>query len=249
MFEGNIPDEVMTPEDIKLLIKSINDSRHQYEYWKSQQKLGYENGKHLYRWNYIFDNISKNFKKEPFKVYHVSRGALWEFAVIYNTESKILFIILKENRFDGIKNSRDNLYHYVRVLNSKNYHFQREIEQQITMFDGLQVISDETIDEDLERMISEIKDEVAGCVNILFKENVDGVYRISGNISNYELKLLKTYDWNDYISANIEEIEDTKVVDEKIPPKIELNIRQDKVKQKKRLPMDGKKKSRENDDR
>lgn len=242
MFEGNLPSEILSEKDINLIVKAINYSKHQYKQWNDERNLGFENGKHLDRWNYIFANIRDFFLHKPFRTYPISRGALWQFVALYNTDTNILYIVLKEDRFKGIRGKRDNPYHYVRILNSKNCHLQSEITQQLNLFSGFQNISDESIDLDLEKMIGEIKNEVKGCVNILFNENKDGVYKISGNLANYDLEIFKTYEWSKYISADIEEIIDTKNDPVDISPKIELNIRKDKIKNKNKDLVDDKSK-------
>ncbi len=229
MLEGNLPNEILSGKDVKLIIKAINNSRQQYQDWNNERNLGFENGKFLDRWNYIFANIRDSFSS-PFKTYPVSRGKLWEFIVLYNTLTNILFLILKEDRFDSIKRDTNNRYHYVRVLNSQNRYLQSEIVQQLDLFGGYQDTPNQYIDEDLESMIGEIKDEVKGCVNVIFRENKDGVCKISGNIANYNLDILSTYDWSKYISAEIDEIIDTKNDYEVTTPKIELSIRKDKIK-------------------
>jgi len=100
------------------------------------------------------------------------------------------------------------------------------------LFSGFETISNEYIDEDLERMIGEIKNDVKGCVNVLFKENNDGVYKISGNLANYDLDIFKTYDLSKYITAGIDDIIDTKNDIVSSSTKIPLNIRRDKMKSK-----------------
>lgn len=233
MSQLSLPSEILSEKDVRLIVKSINDSKQQYENWNNERKLGYENGKYLDRWNYIFANIERAFSYKPFITYHVSRGKLWEFAVIYNTETKILYLILREDTFKLISRRKDNPYHYVRVLNSKNFKFQKEVVQKINMFTGYEPITNEYIDEDFERMINEIKNEVKGCVNILFKENITGVYKITANFANYDLEIFKTYDLSKYITADIDDISDTKINFAPVLPKIELNIRKDKLKIKK----------------
>lgn len=233
MFEASLPMEILSQKDVQSIVRAINYSKEQYEMWKNERNLGFENGKYLDRWNFIFANIRDTFIYKPFKTYPVSRGALWKFIVLYNTDTNILYLILKENTFKQIRTHRDNPYHYVRVLNSKNFNLQSEIKQQLNLFSEFETISNEYIDEDLERMISEIKNEVKGCVNILFKENNDGVYKISGNLANYDLDIFKTYDLSKYITADIDDIIDTKNDIVGSSPKIELNIRKSKIKSKK----------------
>lgn len=232
MIELNLPSEILSQKDVKLIVRSINYSKQQYNQWNDERNLGFENGKYLDRWNYIFANIRESFGRKPFITYHISRGKLWEFIVIYNIETKFMYLVLKEDTFKQIKGRKDNPYHYVRVFNSKNFELQREAVQRINLFSGFEDVSDEYINEDLERMICEIKNEVKGCINILFKENSDGVYRISGNLANYDLSIFKTYDLSKFITAGIDDIVDTKNDIATAIPKIPLNIRKDKLKSK-----------------
>lgn len=230
MLETTLPSEILSEKDVKLIIEAINSSKDEYEYWRNEQGLGFENGKYLYRWNFIFSKLKSNFKDKPFKTYNIPRGKLWEFLVLYNTDTKILYLILKENTFNIIRNRKDNPYHYLRVLNSKNFHLQDEIKQQMSLFPEFETISNEYIEEDLDRMISAIKEEVKGCVNILFKEDHNGVYSISANLANYELDIFKSYDLSKYITVDIHDIIDTKdnIATETVS--IPLNIRESKIK-------------------
>lgn len=232
MFQGNIPDEVLSEKEVKLLIKAVNDSRSQYEQYAEENNLETRNGRFKCRWDYIFTNVRELFSDALFERHKISRGALWEFMAIYRVDTKILYILLREDRFTEIKKDISNPYHYVRVLNSKNCYLQEEKAEQIAFFSDLKIPSDEYLDQDLERMLGKIKDEVKGCINILFRENGNGVNRISGNIANYNLEILKTYDWNHYVTADIEEIIDTKTIHLDDSPKIELPIRRNKLKEK-----------------
>lgn len=231
MFEEPIPEKVLSDKYIKLIIKSINDSRGQYEQAAKERKFPTRNGRFHDRWNFIFNNIKNSFLDKPFKCYVISRGALWEFVVVYNTDTKILYVLLKEDRFFDIKKDSNSKYHYVKVLNSSNYCFQKEKKsEQMSLLPDLNSEPDEYVYEDFQRMISSIKEEVKGCVNILFKEDKNAVTTISANIATYDLDIIKTYNWNEHISANIEEISDTNINDSNVKPQISLNIRKSKIK-------------------
>lgn len=233
MSEFDLSSATLSPKEVRLLVQSINYSKQQYEQWNNERNLGYHNGKYLDRWNYIFANIEESFNYKPFITYHICRGKFWEFAIIYNTETKILYLVLREDTFKQIKSHKDQPYHYVRILNSENFEIDPQAYQKINMFSGYENLSDEYVDEDLERMISEIKNEVKCCVNILFKENSEGVYKITANLANYNLDIFKTYDLSKYITANIDDITDTKNDTGIVSHKIPLNIRKEKMKTKK----------------
>lgn len=230
MFQQPIPEKVLSSKYIKLVIKAINDSRVQYEEEANERNFPTRNGRFLDRWNFIFNNIKNSFTDEPFKCFVIPRGALWEFVVIYNMNTNILYVLLKKDRFIGIKNDPSSKYHYVRVLNSQNYCFKNEREEQMSFLDDFKTSPDEYVYEDFEKMINNIHDEVKGCVNILFEEDNNGVTSISGNIATYDLDIIKSYNWNRYISANIEEITDTNDNESDIKPQIQLKIRGSKLK-------------------
>lgn len=242
------PSEILTKKEINLIVKSINDSKQQYNQWNAKRNLGFENGKYLDRWNYIFANLKNAFSESPFLTYHVPRGKLWEFLIIYNTDSKFMYLLMREDTFRNIRRQKDRAYHYIRVLNSKNFNLQDEKIQKINFFSGFEDISFEYLDEDLERMIKEIKDEVKGCANILYSENADGVKKISANFANYELDIFKSYDLTKYITANVDDIIDTKVDVATVQPVIPLSIRADKLKEKKILNDETKKQENETKD-
>ncbi|MGJ0848339.1 DUF5986 family protein [Tissierella praeacuta] len=233
MKKSYLPGETLSRKEVELIVNAINHSKVQYKEWANERNLGFSNGKYLDRWNYIFANIRDSFNYEPFKVFSIKRGTLWEFAVIYNTGTKILYLLLREDNFKRIKEGNDNAYHYIRVLNSKNSQTKIDTRTQISMFPKTEVASDNYINEDLENMLLSIKDEVKGCRNIVFTENKNGVIRISENIANYHLDIIDSFDLTKYITADIENISDTQNENVESHPVIELKIRQDKMKSKK----------------
>lgn len=232
MVKEIILEEVMSVDDIKAIIKNINDSKKQYKQYVESRKLKTQNGKYFSEWDNIFTNINESFSSKPFKCYQISRCSLWKFVAIYRTDINILYLILKEDRLKDIR-KENNPYHYLRIFNSKNCYLQEERPMQTTFgqeFEA-QAVSDEYIDEDLEKMIGDIKDDIKCCVNILFKQNSNGVTKISANILNQNLEIIDTYDWSNFITADIEEVNDTISIDfeENIRPEIQLNIRSHKI--------------------
>lgn len=227
----------LSADDIKEIIKDISDGKKQYSKCAYREKLRYHNGRYITIWDYIFTNIENSFKdKSGFKCFSVERCALWNFAVIYKEDTNVLYLILKEKRFKELKND-NNLYHYVKIFNSKNCCLYKQRPEQINCFRELGLEEDVTndiyIDEDLENMIGEIKDKVKNCVNILFREGKDGINRISANIATQDLEIVATQDWSEYITADIEEIIDTNntyIEHKNIElPEIPLNIRKEKI--------------------
>lgn len=230
----NKQEETLSKKEVELIVNAINHSKEQYKDMANERKLGFSNGKYLDRWNYIFANIRDSFNYEPFITFPVSRGPLWEFIFIYNTNNKILYLLLKEDTFKKIKNDRNNPRHYVRIFNSKNSNYKPKIEEQLSWLSKIEKMSYEDIDEELEKMILNIKNEAKVCKNILFTENINGVTKISENIANYDLDILNTCDLTRYIMADIDNIVDTKDNVSDSLPKIELKIRTHKIKNKRK---------------
>lgn len=229
MVKEIILEETMSSCDIKTVISSINNSKKQYRQYVEERNLETQNGKYFTEWDNIFTNIKKSFSSYPFKCYKISRCNLWKFIAIYRADINILYLILKEERLKELRKD-NNPYHYLRIFNSKNCYLQKErlVQTSLSSEFEAQVVSDEYIDEDLERMIGDIKDDVQCCVNILFKQNSNGVNKISANIVSQDLEIIDTYDWSKYITADIEEVNDTISIEieENIKPEIiPLNIR------------------------
>lgn len=249
MSNVNIPEKVLDEEPIKLIIKSIDDSRSQWYQHLLDRGLKYDNGKYLDRWNYIFDNIEQNFKNTEFNCYAVDRCALWKFVVLYNVHSKIVYVIFRKSTFLGINKKDNTLHHYARMLNSinlRNIYPKEPIAVQGT-FPFLKknvTLSDLTsnIHQQLDDMIGEIQREAKLCVNILFEENNDRLTSISGNIANYNLEIKKSYNWDKFISPTIEEITDTEDIELDEGHKIiDLKIRKEKFNQTEKEDMVSKK--------
>ena len=74
-------------------------------------------------------------------------------------------------------------------------------------------------------MLKDIDGKVKVCADILFSEKQNKVTSISGNIFDYDLDELKSYCWNEFITADINEITDTDNEYEVINPQIELLVR------------------------
>lgn len=228
----------LTIKEIETIIKDINNGKKQYFNYAIKEQLKYHNGKHTTIWDYIFTNIENSFKdRSGFKCFSVERCALWSFAVIYKEDTDVLYLILKEKRFNELRND-SNLYHYVKIFNSKNCCLYNERPEQIDCFSelGFEATTDDyNIDKDLENMLGEIKDKVKHCVNILFREGSDGITKISANIATQDLNIVATQDWSEYITADIEEISDTNnyIANKEVElPNIPLNIRADKINRK-----------------
>lgn len=224
-----LPLEILNEESVRNIIKCINYGELQYKEHVKEEGFITHNGKYHEIWNYIFKNVNNSFKDYPYKCYKINRGNLWEFVAVYNEEEHILYVIMKEDRFKNIENA-DEEYHYIRILNYLNNHMQTKKIDQISFLQD-DKDKEDYIKDDLQRMLGDISGEVKACVDILFSERDNKVTKIYGNICDYNFRLIKSYCWNQYIQADINEIIDT---DEEYiveNPPIELIIR-DNIKSK-----------------
>lgn len=247
MLKEDIPEEILSGDNIIRIIKEINNSRERWKYDLESKKLSCDNGKYIMRWNYLFDNIEKAFSIFPFECYKINRGNLWKLVAIYDKNKKFLYILLKEDRFKNIKGSKNDKCHYAKLLDWKNsFNFKNKV-QQLSFISNMNSydVGSNDIDKELRKMIAPIKDEMKACINILFTEDDYGVKSISGNIADYNLKIMKSYNWNKYITANIGEISDTSndnednVESNKVIP---LKLRNNKMDKNKEELVDEKKK-------
>jgi len=224
MKKNKLPSELLPDEKVKLIIKAINDSIPQYMDHVIKEKLPTQNGKYHEIWNYIFKDIKRYFDDLPYKCYKISRGNLWEFIAIFNEENNILYVLMKEETFKKIKKDKDKDYHYIKVLNTINNNISTEKIEQLTLFPE-DKDKESYIQDDLERMLGDITKKVKVCVDILFSEKQNKVITMSGNIFNYDLDLIKSYNLDKYIKADIDEIADTKDEYNVENPPIELIIK------------------------
>lgn len=215
---------LLPKERIESVLTSIRTGKLQYRYNVIEEKLPTQNGKYHQIWNYIYKNIKQNFSDFPYSCYNISRGELWEFIAIYNQEENILYILMKEERINQIKKEKNNDFHYSKVLSYINNDFQAEKREQICMA-FMDDDKEQYIKEDLERMLGDINGKVKVCVNILFSENQGKVTSISGNVLNYNLDVIKSESWDQYIKADIDEIVDTKDELNVENPPIELGVK------------------------
>ncbi|MBY6950328.1 DUF5986 family protein [Clostridium botulinum] len=224
-MRGNmLPENLLLKEKIELILKSIRDGKLQYIDHVKKENLPTENGKYHEIWNYIFKNIKKNFSDFPYKCYKIFRGELWSFIVVYNEETNILYVLMKEQRIKQIKSQEDKEYHYAKILNSINNDFNPEQREQISIFPK-DDNKEKYIEEDLERMLGDLNGKVKICVNILFSEKQGKVTNISGNVLDYNLDMIKSECWNRYLKADIDEIVDTNDELNIENPPIELGIK------------------------
>lgn len=238
MVYSDIIKSDLSVEDIKDIIQDINNGKKQYRKFANEENMKYQNGRYTTIWDYAFTNIENSFKnKTGFTCYSIERCALWKFAAIYKEDTDILYLISKEKRFKELQKD-NNPYHYFKIFNSKNCSLHKSRPKQISFFQNLEAseINNEYIDADLEKMIGNIKDKVRNCVNILFRENSYGICAISANVATQDLDIIATEDWSKYITADIEEINDTSstIVEHKETklPEIPLTIKKDKMKNK-----------------
>lgn len=223
--------ELIPEEKVKLIIKSINDAKPQYEKHVKNEGLVTQNGKYHTIWNYIFTNIENSFKEFPYKCYKISRGNLWDFIAIYDQKNQILYVVMKEKTFEKIKKSTNKDYHYVKILNTINPVKDEKYKQTSLLPEDEDKA--EYIKNDLEEMLKHIDGKIKLCVDILYSEKENKVVSISGNVFDYDLDEIKTYSWNKYIEADINEIVDTDDNDDEIEnPNIELNLRKNVENQK-----------------
>lgn len=223
MIKNELSVELISENEVKLIIESINYSKEQYKNHVKREKLVTQNGKYHEIWNYIFTNIENSFNEFPYKSYKISRGSLWAFVAIHDHKNSILYVIMKENTFKTIKKSKDKDLHYIKILNLINP-FRKKKNKQLSLFPE-DKSKEEYIKNDLEQMLKDIDGKVKVCVDILFSEKQNKVTSISGNIFDYDLDEIKSYCWNKFITADINEITDTDDEYEVINKPIELLVR------------------------
>lgn len=222
-MENEVSAKLISGEEVKLIIKSIDDAKTQYKDYVKREKLVTQNGKYHEMWNYIFTNIEKSFNEFPYKCYKISRQRLWEFIVIHDQINYVLYVIMKENNFEKIRNAKGKDLHYIKILNLINP-FKIEKSKQISLFPDDES-KEEYIKNDLDKMLKDIDGKVKVCVDVLYSEKQNKVTSISGKISDYDLDEIKSYCWNEFITADINEIIDTNDEYEVITEPIELHVR------------------------
>lgn len=230
-MKKNLKVELIPEEKIKLIIQSINNAKLQYKKHVKDEGLVTQNGRYHEIWNYIFTNIESSFAEFPYKCYKISRGKLWEFVAIYDQKNQLLYVVMKEKTFKKIKKSTDKDYHYIKILNLINPVKEGKYIQ--TSLLPVDKDKEEYIKNDLEEMLKDIDGKVKLCIDILYSEKENKVVSISGNVFDYDLDEIKSYSWNKFIEADINEITDTDGDNYEIEnPNIELNIRKNIKKQK-----------------
>lgn len=219
-----LPGKILDETGIKKIIDCINTGEAQYKEHFKREKFITNNGKYHEIWNYIYRNVNNSFCDYPYGCYKINRGNLWKFVAIYNKQEKILFVIMKENTFKELQKDLDNEFHYIKILNHYNNYLQKNKYKQISFINDKDK-KEEYIQDDLTRMLGAISKEVKVCVDILFSEKDSKVTHISGNVCDYDLRLIKSYCWDEYIKADINEIIDTDEGEIIENPIIELPIK------------------------
>ena len=151
------------------------------------------------KWDKINTECSYVLPKNKFDVVACKRG-VWELILIYDKETKNLFTLMKEQRFETLlKSISVNKVHYLEALTMCNINDTEEYIEQTTFFNELTEDKKEKIEKTLEVMLKKIDGEIEKYVLIRFNDREFELASITASIITPYLTIIMQENWSEYI--------------------------------------------------
>jgi len=199
----------MRGEDFKLLpddykgsvIQALTDAKRTdiHEFIR-EYALESFNGIDFLLWDFINSNLIRNAADERLIPIKVKRGR-WTLLLLYDTELKYLYTLMKHKRFKQLRDQRKNrsTVHYIDALAQINDDLHSEIEQ-ICLFEN--EAWDEEVENLLLRIVREHRNEIERFVVLGFSTSKDDIVSVSAIVPSSELGTVYEADWSEFIPTN-----------------------------------------------
>lgn len=222
LYEKKIP---MTQEEIKLIIKAVEDGELDYLEHFSEHPTATQNSRGAAIWDKINTHLINNFSVSGFKVHKIIRG-MWSVIYVFDEKSKYLYTVMRTANFENLLKQKKK-QHYINILSRLNRELLDYYEtpyQQRSLFDLSTFLNISEEDQDLQllmkSMIEKINEDIKRYAVIL-------VDCRKGKVKNIECVIPITCDepiyrenWNDCISADYDT--ERYHVDETLPGEDEI---------------------------
>lgn len=183
----------------RLIVQGVQNGLDRYREYKIENKTITNLGSIGTKWDKINTECSYALPKNKFDVVACKRG-VWELILIYDKETKNLFTLMKEQRFETLlKSISVNKVHYLEALTMCNINDTEEYIEQTTFFNELTEDKKEKIEKTLEVMLKKIDGEIEKHVLIRFNDREFELSSITASIITPYLTIIMQENWSEYI--------------------------------------------------
>lgn len=158
------------------------------------------NGIDFLLWDFINSNLIRNAADDRLIPIKVKRGR-WTLLLLYDTELKYLYTLMKQKRFKQLQDQRENrsTAHYIDALAQLNNDLQSDVEQ-IYLFEN--EAWNENVENLLLQIVREHRNEIERFVVIGFSTSKDDIVSVSAIVPSAELGTVYEADWSEFIPTN-----------------------------------------------
>lgn len=182
-----------------LIVQAVQNGLEQFKEYKLEHKTITSLGSTGTKWDKINTECSYALPKLKFDVVACKRG-VWQLILIYDKDTKHLYTLMKEQRFDELlKSVKENKVHYLEALTMCNADLVEEYREQTTLFEGFNDIKKEKIDKTLEIMLSKINGEIERHVLVRFTDKEFALSSITASVITPRLSIVTQENWAQYI--------------------------------------------------
>lgn len=189
----------MKSEDKKVIVQALQNGLERFEEHitniKTITNIGYTGTK----WDIINTECRDALPESKYDVVVYKRG-VWKLILMYDRESKTLYTLMKENRYEAVcKTVKANKVHYLEAIATVNKDLAEEKQEQIAFFEGFNELKMKKIDNTVEELLNNINGEVKKHVLITFTDKNLELVSISALVVTHSLQILYKEDWSAYI--------------------------------------------------
>jgi hypothetical protein len=204
----------LSEEDKMLFTESIRNGLDKFGDYKIEHptvtRIGYTGT----QWDYINTECSDALPKSKFDISVCSRG-VWELILIYDKESKYLYTLMKDKRFEDLKKQlKKDKVHYLEAITKLNVKFWEESQEQGSFFADISEIKSEKIEKTIEQMLKDINEDIEAHILVTFTERQNELFSISASIVTPTLNIIYAEKWNEYIQPKYDIVINNKIIED-----------------------------------
>lgn len=186
-------------EDKLIIVQAIQNGLDKFKEHKITNKTITNMGSTGTKWDMINSECNDALSKLRFDVVICKRG-IWELVLIYDKETKYLYTLMKDKRFEELSKvvSNDKV-HYLEALTTVNINASEETYEQVLLIEDFTKDKEEKIEKTVEKLFKNINGKIERHVLITFTDKNFELYSISASIITPSLQVLLKEDWSQYI--------------------------------------------------
>lgn len=186
-----------------------------------KMRLVTQNGRNEMLWNSMNTEVKNVLPNDRFIVLPTNRG-IWQFIIVYDTETKIIYTLMKSARFKDVRHKYEKCngkVHYLECLAELNRSY-CEVEYFQTSFLEDNIDRAEEKEKVLCKMLNDIREQAEKYILITFELEKKEIKLPQANLLSPNLDIMEVEDWRQYITLaydavlNMEEIDEVNDVNE-----------------------------------